>query len=210
MKARLITFEGIEGSGKSTQASLFHEWLVSQGTDALLTREPGGTRLGEEVRSLLLHTETVRIDALPEMFLYLACRAQIVREVIAPSLDAGKVVVVDRFYDSTVAYQGWGRRIDLSVIDTMNRIATGGLVPDLTLILDVDPETGFERLRRRENGQQQDRIEAEEITFHRRVREGFIELARRERRCRLVDGRKSIDDIQAELRRLYSDFCGTC
>jgi dTMP kinase len=150
----------------------------------------------------------VGIDALPEMFLYLACRAQIVKEVIAPSLSEGKVVVVDRFFDSTVAYQGWGRGIDPGIIDTMNRIATGGLVPDLTFILDVDPEAGLERLRRRENGQH-DRIEAEEMSFHRRVREGFIELARRERRCRLVDGRRSVDDVQAELRQYYSDFCDT-
>jgi dTMP kinase len=209
VKAQLITFEGIEGSGKSTQAALFHEWLSSRGTDAVLTREPGGTRLGEEVRRLLLHTTGVEIEPLAELFLYLACRAQIVNEVIRPALRTGRVVVVDRFFDSTVAYQGWGRNIDTATIDELNRVATGGLVPDLTFIIDVDPEEGFDRLRRGKTARPRDRIEAEEPAFHRRVRDGFRDLARREARCRLVDGGRSIGEIQDELRRCYASFGGT-
>ncbi len=206
MKAQLITFEGIEGSGKSTQAALFHEWLSSRGTDTILTREPGGTRLGEQVRELLLHTTGVEIDALPEMFLYLACRAQIVSEVVTPALRAGKVVVVDRFFDSTFAYQGRGRNIDTDMIDRLNLIATGGLVPDLTFIIDVDPGEGLARLRRRKGARSRDRIEAEEEVFHQRVREGFLDLAGREMRCRLVDGMRPIEEIQEEIRRHYETF----
>ena len=204
MEGILITFEGIEGCGKSTQAGLFFDWLKSRNIDALLTREPGGTHLGEDIRKILLQPAHTRIDPHTELLLYLACRAQLVREVIAAALTEGKVVVVDRFSDSTIAYQGWGRGLNGGMVEKMNSFATGGIIPDLTFILDLEPESGLARVSKRGKGGPVDRMEAELISFHRRVREGFLELASKEERCRLIDAGGTIQQIQRELQIIYS------
>ena len=173
-----ITFEGVEGCGKSTQARLFAERLTAAGVVVRTLREPGGTQVGEAIREILLDPANVLLDPRAELLLYEASRAQLVAEVIKPALAAGEVVVCDRFYDSTTAYQGYARGIALDEIGRINEAATGGLVPDLTIVVDIDPATGLERACRASEGA--DRLEAEELAFHERVREGFLAIARAE------------------------------
>jgi dTMP kinase len=167
----LITFEGGEGSGKTTQVELLAERLRAAGREVVTLREPGGTALGEELRRLLLHAgKETSVEA--ELLMFLAARAQLVSEVMRPALDRGAVVVCDRFSDSTLAYQGYGRGIDVATIRSLNRWATGGLTPDLTVLLDVPVDVG----RRRKHGDD-DTFYREPVSFHVRVREGYLYLA---------------------------------
>ena len=178
-----ITFEGPEGSGKSTHIRLLAEALRARGVETLLTREPGGTPLGEAIRDLLQHNASGEPpDARTEVLLFLASRAQHVRQCILPALESGRWVLCDRFEDSTFAYQGFGRGFALDTLRQVNAFATGGLRPDLTLLLDIVPETSRERLQERHlrTAAAPDRIEREDRAFHARMREGFLELARRE------------------------------
>lgn len=197
---RFITLEGPEGSGKSTQALRLVRRLQAQGLDVLATREPGGTPIGEEIRRILQHEEAGE-DMLPEaeLFLFLASRAQLVRKVIRPALERGVWVVCDRFADSTAAYQGFGRGCDLEEVLALNAVALGGLNPDLTLLLDLDVELGFERLRMRQKagGLGQDRIERADRAFHERLRQGYLELARRSpERFRIFDAAMPPDALE--------------
>lgn len=199
-----ITFEGIEGSGKSTQMALLKEYLEKKGHSALSLREPGGTELGESVRSLLLTVRDEEISPVAELFLYEACRAQLVANVIRPALERGLIVLCDRFIDSTVAYQGHGRGIDVAHIKSMNETASGGLSPDITFFLDIEAEAGLVRAWSRlnksdEEGAKEDRFEREELAFHERVRSGFLEIAGREQRVELIDGRGEIHSIHKEI-----------
>lgn len=168
-----ITFEGGEGCGKSTQARLLYQKLQRHDIPSLLTKEPGGTPLGNKIRSVLKVKRDFTISPLSELFLFAACRSQLIQDVIGPALQAGRVVVCDRFSDSTTVYQGSGRGLDLSLIDSVNTPATGGLKPDITILLDVLPEQGLQRKRKI----QQDRFDSEELSFHRRIREGYLNLA---------------------------------
>lgn len=170
----LITFEGIEGSGKSTQIELARSYLEGNGYPCVVTREPGGTPLGEEIRHLLLTETDLRIDPLAELFLIEADRAQHVAEVIRPALEEGRTVLCDRFTDATVAYQGYGRGVDLAFIEEMNRRATGGLTPRSTIVLDCSVEVGMARARG------EDRFEREDHLFHHRVKKGYRCIARQE------------------------------
>ena len=172
----LITFEGGEGCGKSTQARLLYQKLQQHNIPSLLTQEPGGTPLGNKIRSVLKVRHDFTISPLSELFLFAACRSQLIQDVIGPALDAGRVVVCDRFCDSTTVYQGFGRGLDLSLIDSVNTSATGGLKPDITILLDVLPEQGLQRKRKI----QQDRFDSEELSFHRNIREGYLNLAAKE------------------------------
>lgn len=176
-----ITLEGIEGCGKSTQGRMVLDHLQQRGVSALWTRQPGGCDLGVRLRSLLLGREGEGLTPLSELFLYLADRAQHVAEVIRPALAAGTVVLCDRFTDSTVAYQGYGRGLDVSLIHQLNTVAVNGCWPDLTLILDLPVETGLARARSRNADQGQTesegRFEAEETAFHQRIRDGYLALA---------------------------------
>jgi dTMP kinase len=169
----LIVFEGPEGAGKSTQVAHLAERLRAAGVALTVTREPGGTPTGDAIRTLLLHAD-VAIDPLVEFLLYSASRAQHVLEVIRPALDRGDVVLSDRYAGASVAYQGYGRGLDLSFVDDLNRRATGGLHPDLTVLLDVDPAEGLRRVAGRGA---EDRLEREALDFHQRVREGFLAQA---------------------------------
>jgi dTMP kinase len=175
MKGKLIVFEGVEGCGKTTQMQLSSQWLESQGLSVVLTREPGGTELGKDLRRLLLEkSEDKPVGEVTELLLYAADRAQHIEQEIKPSLAQGKYILCDRYTDSTIAYQGYGRGLNMSLIQQLNYIATGGLQSDLTIWLDVDVEVGLARKR----GQSQlDRIEAEKIDFHHRVQQGYTELA---------------------------------
>ena len=182
MKGRFITFEGGEGSGKSTQVRRLKEVLEAEGHEVLLTREPGGTRLSELIRGLLKDEREDPPCDRAELLLFLAARAQLVRNVIRPALDAGTWVVSDRFSDSTFAYQGYGRGLPLDVLRLANDFACEGLRPDLTVLLDVDTETSRARLRKREaaTNTTADRIEQAGDAFHARLRQGFLEMAAQE------------------------------
>lgn len=188
----LVTFEGGEGSGKSTQLRVLAHRLSALGLVTRELREPGGTRAGESIRSILLDPDHVGLDAHAELLLYEAARAQLVAEVIEPALAAGEVVLCDRFYDSTTAYQGYGRGLDLTEIEELNRVATGGLAPNVTLLFDVDPLVGLERATR--HGA--DRLEGEDLHFHERVRAGFLQVAASEpSRFVVIDASGTPDEI---------------
>lgn len=204
-RGRFITLEGPEGGGKSTHARLVAEHLSATGRPARLVREPGGTAVGEAIRAIL---KTVPDDAPmcpeTELLLFLASRAQLVRQTILPALEAGTHIVCDRFADSTFAYQCFGRGLDLERIIALNETAVRGLTPDLTLLLDVEVRVGFERLHQRQTTAREgkDRIEQETLAFHERVRAGFLALAARwPDRFRRVDADRPVDAVQADIRR---------
>lgn len=195
-----ITFEGIEGCGKSTQIRLLRQRLTDRGLRVALTREPGGSDLGMRLRSMLLHQNSANLTPLSELFLYLADRAQHVAEVVKPALARGEVVLCDRFADSTVAYQGHGRGLDPQLLDSLNQVATAGCVPDLTLILDLPVEIGLRRARARNDldGQSisEGRFEAESLDFHRRIREGYLLLAAlHPKRCVVVQADRAPEKV---------------
>jgi len=173
--ALFITFEGGEGSGKSTQARLLLQRLEGEHIPAVLTHEPGGTALGTELRRALKAKQGARISPRAELLLFAASRAQLIDDLIRPALQEGKVVICDRFTHSTVGYQGYGRGLDLALVQTANSIATENLRPDLTILLDITPERGLTRRRSLE-----DRFELEDLSFHHRVREGYLKMAEAE------------------------------
>jgi len=176
MRGLLITFEGVEGSGKSSQCRLLARWLEQKGHQVCETSEPDGTKLGETIRSLF-EDSRVRPAPLTELFLFLAARQQHVTEVIRPALEAGKIVLSDRYADATLAYQGYGRGLDLQTIRELNALATGGISPDLTILLDLDPAAGLSRIGNR----RLDHFEKLDLLFHRRVRDGYLEITREEK-----------------------------
>lgn len=199
MSARgiLITLEGGEGTGKSTQLSMLADLLHDAGLAVLVLREPGGTVLGEAIREVLLDPKRTGISDRAELLLYEASRAQLVAEVLRPALAAGKIVICDRFYDSTTAYQGHARGLPLDEVEALNRFATAGLTPDLTIVFDIDPATGLGRATA--NGA--DRLESEEAAFHDRVRQGFTRIAEDEpERVVLIDASGTPDEVAARVR----------
>lgn len=208
-----ITIEGIEGAGKSTQMALLKEYFEKSGKHVLCLREPGGTAIGERVRAILLNThENEAIDPLTELFLYEACRAGLVRNVIKPALDAGKTVICDRFTDSTIAYQGFGRGIDIKAIETLNSLASAGIVPDLTLLLDIAPDEGLKRAFKRidaKAGLKEDRFEKESLEFHKKVRAGFLRMAEKEPgRFKVIDGSLTAEEIHGRIRGVIKGMKG--
>jgi dTMP kinase len=198
-----VTLEGSEGTGKSTNAILLERFLRSRGLSVLALREPGGTALGEEIRHLLKRTDLpVPPCAEGELLLFLASRAQLVRERIQPALDQGISVICDRYFDSTLAYQGGARSLDLETVKTLNRFAAGGCIPDLTFLLDLPPEVGLRRIARR-LGRGRDRMERESLEFFQRVRQSYLSLAAAEpERFHRVDADQSPVAVQRELRRV--------
>lgn len=190
-KGFFITLEGPEGSGKSTQIKNMTALLEGMGFNPVVLREPGGTEVGEAIRAILLHLKVKKMAPEAELMLYLAARAQIVREKILPALELGQVVMCDRFEDSTLAYQGFGRGLPVDQILEASRLARGELKPDLTFLLDLDPELGFKRIKRGK-----DRMEKEPLAFHKKVRQGFLKLAKREpKRFCVIDARQSAEKI---------------
>lgn len=191
-----LSFEGGEGSGKSTQISILTTTLESAGLEVVLAREPGGTRLGEAVRALLLDPATGDVDSRAELLLYEASRAQLTREVIGPALAMGAVVLCDRYYDSSTAYQGYGRGLPIAEIEALNSSATGGLEPDMTLLLDGDHQRGMDRA----TTEGTDRLEAAGDEFHSRVRHGFLKIAEAEPlRVRVIDAEGTPEQVAARV-----------
>lgn len=196
-----ITFEGIEGSGKSTLIPLVERDLTAAGENVLRTREPGGTPLGEAVRKVFLHDPAQTINPIAEVMLMNASRAQLCTDVIRPALRGGRTVISDRFYDATIAYQGYGRALEIEGLLQVCLVATGGLSPDLTFLLDITPEVSHERTRARAERDHHpvDRMESESLEFHRRVRDGYLVMARRwTSRFVVLDGTRPPEALVAE------------
>ena len=208
---RLISFEGGDGSGKTTQLKLLEKHRSAHGQTCLGTREPGGTALGEMIRQLLLEAGKEEISFPTELFLYLADRAQHVQEVIRPALASGIIVLCDRFTDSTLAYQGYGRGVDLDMLRRLNEVASPGITPDLTFLLDCPVEVGLSRTAQRIVNQtsgkrREDRFEREKVEFHERVRAGFLELARAEpKRIVILDASRAIQEVHEEIRKIVDE-----
>jgi len=201
-----ITFEGIEGSGKSSQISLLTNHLRSKQLAVTLTREPGGTPIGDQVRKILLDPANKTLDPSAELLLYAASRAQHLTEVIRPALEIGNIVLCDRFSDATIAYQGYGRGLDLALIQALDRLVTAGMRPDLTIVLDVEAAVGLARARGR-NDQQglaaEARFENEALAFHERVRQGYLALAREAPdRMKIVDAALPPLQVQEKIREI--------
>lgn len=197
MNGYFITFEGSEGCGKTTQIEALAKALEAQGKTVLITREPGGTLIGEKIRNLLQDPSHKNdISDMTELLLFSASRAELITSRIQPALSRGEIVICDRFYDSTFVYQGLGRAIDMNIVEQLNQITVGTLKPDLTILLDLDAKIGIERAKSRQSGEL-DRIENESLTFFEAVRNGYLELAKKEpERFKTIDGLLSVDAIK--------------
>jgi dTMP kinase len=200
-----ITFEGSEGSGKSTQIAMLSTYLMELGYQIQTTREPGGTQIGEQVRLCLHDVANTDMTSAAEVLLYSASRSQLVEEVIKPALAEGKIVLSDRYADSTLAYQGYGRQLDLAALTSITQFATGGLIPDLTIYLDIDVEEGLSR--RTTGGEEMNRMDLQRVEFYQRVREGYLTLATAEpNRWRVIDADRPTDRVQDDIRRCLVAF----
>jgi len=207
--AFFITFEGIEGSGKSTQIRRLHNYLTARGQTVLATREPGGCAIADAIRAILLDPSNQAMTARTELLLYAAARSQHVEQIIRPALAAGTTVLCDRFFDATSAYQGGGRGLDQALIETLNGLATGGLCPDLTLLLDFTAEDGLQRARQRNydnNLLDEGRFELEALDFHRRVRQSYLQLAESEPRFRIINATGSADEVAGRIAEAVEAF----
>ncbi|HML37121.1 MAG TPA: dTMP kinase [Bacillota bacterium] len=203
-KGLFITFEGPDGSGKTTQIERLKTFIQSKGYDALLTREPGGTPIGEKIRELVLDKNNTEMDYMTEALLYAAARAQHVAQVIRPALEAGRTVICDRFMDSSIVYQGYGRKLG-DCVRVINEYAVGGCFPDITFLLKVDPAIGKGRIKASE----QDRLELEKLDYHRTVFQAYEELERRyPKRIIGIDAERSIDAISREIREHIERLLG--
>lgn len=193
-----ITFEGGDGCGKSTQMRLLAERLRSEGRSVMETVEPGGTRIGDQIRRILLDSANQDLRATPELLLYFASRAQNVEELILPALDQGTIVLSDRFTDSSMAYQGYGRGLGEDAVLALDRIACHGLMPDATILIDIDIETSLARAKERNLSHTETRMDEQALEFHHRVRQAYKRMAGREpRRFRVIDGRASVEAVAA-------------
>lgn len=200
-KGLFITFEGADGSGKTTQLNKIAEFLKEKGYDVITTREPGSLELGKKIREILLHHDGVVSDNC-EMFLFLADRSQHVDTFIKPAIESGKIVLCDRHTDSTIAYQGYGRGNDIEKLKNLNKIATSGLVPDLTLVFDVDTDVAMTRV-----GNEKDRLESAGIDFHKKVRKGYLELAKHNpERIKVVNANNPIDAVYNDTKNIIIDL----
>lgn len=197
MKSFFISFEGIEGSGKSTQAALLSSKLREEGFEVVVTREPGGTRIGEKIRGITHGRENVDLTAVSEAYLMAASRAQHVREIIKPALSSGKIVICDRFIDSSLAYQGYGRELGEEFIWDLNKLAIDAVIPDLTILLDLGAEEG---LRRRNHTDKVDRLDLQQKDFYERVCQGYKKLAEKYKdRYMVADSTKSIEEVKESI-----------
>ena len=206
-----ITLEGIEGSGKTTQIHRLAEFINHSGMRCVTTRQPGGTVIGEQIRSILLNPENHTLEAMTELLLYLADRAQHINEIIRPALTAGKAVICDRYFDATVVYQGFARGLSVDLLLELHRLLFDNLKPDITFLLDLSSQQGLERAWQQLNSGQrvghESRFENEALAFHEKVRTGYLELAQREpQRFRIIDAAQSTDQVFADIRDIMAAF----
>jgi len=204
-----ITLEGIDGTGKSTQLRLLVQHLKKRGLPVQVTREPGGTKLGERIRKILLDSKTTHLSSLAELALMYAARAQHLEEVIRPALARGEIVVSDRYNDASLAYQGYGRKLGARTVRAFDRVVSGRTQPDLTILLDLAPRLSLGRAEGRESQRKsnQGRFEAQGLDFHTRVRRGYLAIAHKEpRRVKVVRADEPVEDVQAEIRELIDNF----
>lgn len=208
--APFITFEGIEGSGKTTQIRLFAERLKLQNRQVLQTREPGGCPIADQIRGILLHPDNAAMDSRTELLLYAAARAQHIEQIVRPALDDGKVVLCDRFTDATMAYQGDGRRLDRKLIKQLNQLASGDCRPKLTLLFDLPVEIGLGRAKQRETELQdssEGRFEREQLDFHQRIRDGYLTLANNEpERIKIIDASRPLKEVSRQVADILDSF----
>ncbi len=203
-----VTFEGIDGSGKTTHLRLLHEHLLKRGIDTVIAREPGGTEIGESIRQILLHSGTRNLKPLSELLLYYASRHQNLCQNILPALERGQWVLCDRYADASLAYQGYGRGVDLNFIEQLNHAVIGQRLPDLTFLLDLDPAVAIARARRRNQDRAVDesRFEMESLDFFERVRQGYLTIARKDpRRFRIVSGELPVEETHQQILRLANE-----
>jgi dTMP kinase len=202
-KGFFLTFEGGEGSGKSTQAKILYDTLLENNFDVILTREPGGSPLAELIRDILVKSNSVNIEPISEMFLFAAARFDHLDKIINPALKKNKIVICDRYIDSTIAYQGYAGDINLETIEKINNICIGSSQPNLTLIFDIDPLVGLKRSLRENNNET--RFEERNNDFHNNVRDAFLEIAKQNRRCSIIDASKDINFISKEIYKIFID-----
>ena len=196
MRGKFITFEGSEGSGKSTQIEMLFKYLKSKGKDVVFLREPGGVKISETIRNILLDVNNAEMGDECETLLYMAARAQLVKEIVEPQLKKGKIILCDRFLDSTVVYQGYGRGVDIKFIKLLGKFATKSLSPDLTFVFDIEAKEGLSRIKR-----EKDRIEKRDLSYHNRVRNGYLALSRQEpKRIKVIKSNQSREGIQDIIR----------
>ena len=206
MKGLFVTFEGIDGCGKTTQIELLSKDLREAGIPYVLIREPGGTVIGEKIRTILLDKANTGMDERTELLLYEAARAQIVKEKILPELEEGKVVICDRFFDSTVAYQGYARGLNLEDIDFLNNWSAAGIKPDITFLLDLDEKTAY--ARRHGRSDEEDRLEAEGLSFMKKVRDGYLERSKSEPRFKVIPATQTPEQIYQQIRETVWEVVG--
>jgi dTMP kinase len=205
MKGKLITFEGIDYSGKTTQAKKLFNYLKRKGHKVILLREPGGEKVSENIRQVLLSSRNTGMNPLTELLLYEAARAQLISKIILPALKQGKIVICDRFYDSSLAYQGYGRLLDAKMIDYLNQVSVSGLKPDLTILIDIPIKVFTSRMR--QNNKKKDRIEKEKIDFYKMVRDGYLKIAGKEKkRFKVIDGSGAIEKVWDEIKDTVDYF----
>lgn len=202
-KNLFITFEGIEGCGKSTQAKKLHEYLLKNNVKNILTREPGGTAIGNEIRSILLNERDHKIQAMSEVLLNYASRLEHLEQVIKPALNQGRVVISDRFFDSTIAYQGYGFDVDLSAIQAIQKIVIGDFAPQITFLLDLEVSQAFERIKTRADN---NRYEQLAFQFHEKVRAGFLNLAKQNQRIKIIDAKQDSEQVFLQILNNLKQF----
>jgi dTMP kinase len=200
-QGRFISFEGIEGCGKTTQIALLSDYLKKHSIAHTITREPGGTAVGEGIRKILLHSETIHLTAAAELLLFYASRSQNIQEKIKPALDRGEMVICDRYYHASMAYQGYGRGIPLDFIQKLTNLVCHPFRPDITLLLDIEPEVGLARARARNHGltENEGRFEAEDLAFYNKVRDGYLELASEDERVQLIYADRPIETVHRHI-----------
>jgi dTMP kinase len=203
MRPKFITFEGIEGSGKSTQVKKLHAFFLEKNIDAILTREPGGTFAGEKIREILIDEKIEKLEAKTELFLNFAARLEHVEKIIKPSLTQGKTVISDRFFDSTFAYQGNAFGLDETLIEDVKKMAISDFAPDITFLIDVPVEAAFARIQTRSEN---NRYEKLGFDFHQKVRDGFLQLAKKNPRIKVIDGTKNQQEVFAEIIQILTSI----
>jgi len=205
-KGLFITIEGPDGSGKSTQIAFLRDYFKEKGMEVVFTREPGGTVIGEQIRSIILNKDNMEMADLTETMLYAAARAQIISELIKPNLEAGKVVICDRFVDSSIAYQGYGRGLG-SIVKEINDFVIKNCTPDITLLLSLDSEEGMKRIEEKRSAyEEKDRLELEALDFHKRVLDGYLEMAKTTPRIKVVNANQEIPKVSEDIKKIIEEF----